>query len=99
MSRFKVTKILPAEYTESYLVDAASEDEAQRLVAGGGARCAARYFSTLPGTVRTKINVSQVADQDSPVADKPEDVSGFANGHFTTDPGKDLQHVFQKIDN
>ena len=104
MPRFKVVKVIPARYQEVYIVDAAGEEEAERIVRSGRARCKLRDFTTTPGAALPAGTLFRVLGENAPVGGDfayPSGHSGskaeFANAHFLTTPGDNQQQVVQEF--
>ena len=67
MPRFKVVKQITAVYRETYLVDASSGEEAERLMRSGGVRSALRTFHTTPGVPQPAGHVAAFAPTPQPI--------------------------------
>lgn len=106
MPRFKVFKQFPARYVETYVVDAGSEEEAQRAVVGGLVRCKHRSFETTPGapqpsnipiTVTAEFGAAPGGDFAYP-AGQGERMDEFNNGRFLDSAGSDMQRAVQEVE-
>lgn len=103
MPRFSVIRKIPALYVETWEVDAASEDEAQRSVNGGGGRCAERFFATTPDKAQPAGFVDLVVPGQSPASASidsnafadTEHPQEFHNARFNKTPGHANQVAWQ----
>ncbi len=102
MPRFKVVKQVPAIYREVHVVDAGSEDEAERALRGGTTRCIMRDFTTTPGAAQPAHFFPRVLSEQQPVGGEIPYPEGqklgaeFQDSRFLTPPGADLQQVVQE---